>query len=141
MRQNDCRRGPRLIPILIAVLATACSARPVLYPNAHLTAVGKDKADTEIAECMHLADENISSRKAGQVAKSSAIGAGVGAAAGAAGGAVVGHAGRGAAVGAASGGAGGIMHGLFRASQPSPTYKNFVNHCLRERGYEPLGWE
>ena len=130
-----------IILFALAVFIQACAARPVLYPNAHLKTVGQAKADAEIAECIQLADENISSHKAEQVAKGSAVGAGVGAAAGAAGGAVLGHAGRGAAVGAAGGGAGGLMHGIFRSSQPTSTYKNFVNHCLKDRGYEPIGWE
>ncbi len=29
----------------------------------------------------------------------------------------------------------------FRASRPSLTYKTFVNRCLREKGYDPIGWE
>jgi outer membrane lipoprotein SlyB len=125
----------------LAIFIGACAARPVLYPNAHLKTVGQAEADAEIAACMQLADENISSHKAEEVAKDSAVGAGVGAAAGAAGGAVLGNAGRGAAVGAAGGGAGGLMRGIFRSSQPTATYKNFVNHCLKDRGYEPIGWE
>jgi len=60
---------------------------------------------------------------------------------GAAGGAVRGSPGTGAAVGAATGTTAGFLRGLFKAGEPSPVYKNFVNHCLRERGYEPVGWQ
>ena len=69
----------------------------------------------------------------------------IGAAAGAAGGAVVGRAGTGAAVGAAGGGAAGVtrglIHGLKRKQSPSPVYKTFVNRCLREKNYDPIGWQ
>ena len=58
-----------------------------------------------------------------------------------AGGAVLGRAGRGAAVGAATGATGGFLRGLFKGRQPSQVHKRFVDKCLRDRGYEPLGWE
>jgi len=35
----------------------------------------------------------------------------------------------------------GRLRGLFKAREPSPVYKNFVDRCLRERGYEPIGWK
>jgi hypothetical protein len=34
------------------------------------------------------------------------------------------------------------MHSIFSGGGgPSPAYRNFVDHCLRERGYDPVGWE
>jgi hypothetical protein len=33
------------------------------------------------------------------------------------------------------------MRSLFRTDQPSQAYRSFVDRCLRERGYEPVGWE
>jgi hypothetical protein len=57
------------------------------------------------------------------------------------GGAVVGHPGRGAMVGAASGATAGFLRGLFRRAPPSNAYKQFVQRCLKERGYDPVGWE
>jgi len=44
-------------------------------------------------------------------------------------------------IGAASGATGGLLRGLFRKSPPSEAYKQFVNRCLKERGYDPVGWE
>jgi hypothetical protein len=32
------------------------------------------------------------------------------------------------------------MRSIFSRPQPSGAYKNFVDRCLRERGYEPVGW-
>jgi hypothetical protein len=54
---------------------------------------------------------------------------------------VVGELGRGAGVGAATGATAGLIRGLFKASQPSPVYKSFVERCLQEKGYEPIGWK
>jgi hypothetical protein len=45
-----------------------------------------------------------------------------------------------AAAGAAGGGASGLLSGLFRGSKPSPTHMNYVDRCLREKGYEVIGW-
>jgi hypothetical protein len=126
---------------LVLLLWGCASHSPVLYPNAHLTRVGEAQAQQDIAECKQLADQYLKEGGAGTVAGSTAVGGGAGAAIGAAGGAVGGSPGTGAAVGAATGATAGFLRGLFKAAEPSPVYKNFVNHCLRERGYEPVGWE
>ena len=133
----------KALAVLVSVLTlSACAAsRPVLYPNAHLARVGQGQAEQDVAACRGLADQYIASGGAGTVAGSTAVGWGAGAAIGAAGGAVRGSAGTGAAVGAATGATAGFLRGLFKAGEPSPVYKNFVNHCLRERGYEPVGWQ
>ena len=50
----------------------------------------------------------------------------------------------GAAVGAAAGAAGaaaGAVRGGFDAADPNPTYRRFVERCLRERGYDVIGWQ
>jgi hypothetical protein len=132
-----------LCPFTFALLAACAAPRPVLYPNAHLQEVGKDQASVDIAQCEDMAKDagaSPSDGKAGQAAGSTAAGAGIGAAAGAAGGAVVGHAGRGAAIGAVGGATGGLLRGLFRRPQPSHAYTNFVDRCLKERGYDVTGW-
>lgn len=129
---------------LMVLLITACSPKPILYPNAHYQEVGEDVADQDIEACKEMAKDagaKPSQGKTGQVAGGTAAGGAVGSAAGAVGGAVVGHPGRGAMVGAASGATAGFLRGLFRKSPPSNAYKQFVQRCLTERGYEPVGWE
>jgi hypothetical protein len=129
---------------LFTLLAAACAPKPILYPNAHYQQVGQAAAEQDIAECTAMAKEagaKPSQGKTGQVAGGTVAGGAVGSAAGAVGGAVVGHPGRGAMVGAASGATAGFLRGLFRRSPPSQAYKQFVNRCLQERGYEPVGWE
>ena len=65
-------------------------------------------------------------------------GAAIGAVAGAVSG---GGAGTGAAIGAATGATAGVVHGAATSVEPSPIYKGFVDRCLRERGYEVIGWQ
>lgn len=131
--------------LLLALSLSACSApKPILYPNAHYQQVGEAGAEQDIEQCAELAKEagaKPSAGKGGQVAGGTVAGGAVGSAAGAVGGAVVGHPGRGAMIGAASGATGGFLRSLFRRSQPSEAYKQFVSRCLRERGYDPVGWE
>lgn len=131
--------------LIIMFLVAGCAAsKPILYPNAHLQQVGKEVADRDINECREMAKDAgaiASQGKSGQVAGSTAVGGAIGSAAGAVGGAVVGHPGRGAMVGAASGATAGFLRGLFRRSAPNNAYKQFVQRCLQERGYDPMGWE
>jgi hypothetical protein len=126
-------------------LAGCATSRPILYPNAHYQSVSAEAAEREIAECRKLA-ETAGAREepgdAGHVAGSTAVGAGIGAAGGAVGGAISGSAGLGAAAGAAGGAVAGVLGGLFsRKQKPDAAYRNFVDRCLRERGYEPTGWQ
>jgi len=131
--------------LIIMLLVSGCAApKPILYPNAHSQQVGKEVADRDIDECREMAKDagaTASQGKSGQVAGSTVVGGAIGSAAGAVGGAVVGHPGRGAMVGAASGATAGFLRGLFRRSPPSNAYKQFVQRCLKERGYDPVGWE
>ena len=64
----------------------------------------------------------------------------MGGAAGGAAGAVVGRPGRGAAAGAAGAGAGTLTREVIRSGDPDPIFRSFVEKCLREKGYEPIGW-
>ena len=34
----------------------------------------------------------------------------------------------------------GAVHGAFQ-NDANPTYRNFVQRCLRERGYDVIGWQ
>jgi hypothetical protein len=134
----------------LGVLIAGCATqRPVLYPNDQMRRDGQATADQAIAQCMAEADDYVSSggathQKSRDVAKGTATGAAIGGATGAVGGAIGGSAGRGAAVGAATGATAGFLgsiFGVFGSDGPSPTYRNYVERCLRERGYEPIGWE
>jgi uncharacterized protein YcfJ len=129
---------------LAALLLIGCASierRPILYPNAHYTSVGRSVADRDIASCMEAARVfGADGDRGADVARDTMTGALVGAAAGGAWGAVRGDAAERALAGAAAGGAGGLTRGVVKASEPSSTYRQFVQRCLRDRGYEVIGW-
>jgi hypothetical protein len=136
--------------LLFFHIGGCATQRPVLYPNEHFKRTGREASERQIDECLREAEAYVSSNgRAGEVAGSAAGSAGtgaiVGAAAGAAGGAVLGHAGRGAAAGAAGGAAGGLTRGAIRGAsasgRPDPIVRNYVNRCLREKGFDVIGWK
>lgn len=141
-----------LIPA-VAILLTACattganspSARPVLYPNATLNRVGDAKAREEADQCMARASaagltpeerNNEVGRRAGEAAATAGVAAAVGALIQGRGPESAVRAGAGsAAVGASAGAVSGSFH-----TQPSVTYRHFVQRCLGEKGFEVIGW-
>ena len=116
-----------LISGSIAFGLSACSTTgPIIYPNTYFLSMGKAAAEKDIEVCRKLA-ESAGARegdvKLGNVATSTAMGAGVG---------------------AASGAVAGLLRGVLlssKSSQPNQTYINFVSRCLEEKGYEVTGWQ
>ena len=138
------RHATVIVGVLAALSGCAGQPRPVLYPNAHLSAVGQAQADADLAECRRLAEGAGAyggAREGEQAARDAAAGGAIGGATGAVGGAILGRPGTGAAFGAATGATANFMRSLFRRDQPSQAYRGFVDRCLRERGYDPVGWE
>jgi hypothetical protein len=130
--------------IAVLTMAGCASTRPILYPNEHYKAAGKEAAERDIESCIELAEAagaDSAGSDAGDAAARTAGGAAVGAASGAVGGAIVGAAGSGSAIGAASGATAGLLHWIFSKPQRSPAFENYVNRCLQERGYQPVGWD
>ena len=134
-------------PLWLAVagiLLAACTGtpNPVLYPNAHLQTVGQAAAERDIAQCRQLASTSgVAEQRSGQVGSNAATGAAVGGASAGAWGLVRGNAAENALAGAAAGAAAGTVRGAIKNSETSPVYKNFVQKCLRDRGYEVIGWQ
>lgn len=129
------------------LLAGGCAARrPVLYPNDQYQRVGDAVAQRDTDECMQRADIYVKTGSAaghvaGNAATETAVGGASGAAIGAVGGAISGNAGEGAAVGAATGATAGLLHSIFsQSASTDPVFNNFVERCLHEKGYEPIGW-
>lgn len=129
-----------LLAAATLALGACASQRPVLYPDQGYARGGPDQAQRAIDECMARAEAAGLDYSDGDVAGRTARGGVIGGAGGAAAGAVFGDTGKGAAVGAAHGAATGLFRGLFARGNPDPVYRNFVNRCLRERGYDPIGW-
>jgi hypothetical protein len=127
-----------------AVAGCASEPHPILYPNDHLNAVGQAQADADLADCRRMAESAGASGGSGQgerAAKGAGVGGAVGGATGAVGGAILGAPGTGAALGAATGATAGLLRSWFTKGEPSQAYRGFVDRCLRERGYDPVGWE
>jgi outer membrane lipoprotein SlyB len=126
---------------IFILIGCAANQRPILYPNEKLSRVGQDQAQQDIDQCMQMAEAYVKKHQDSKVAEGAVKGGAIGAAAGAAVGAVRGDFGRVLAEGAAGGAAGGATYGLFKAAEPSPIYKEFVDRCLRDKGYQSLGWQ
>ncbi len=127
--------------LLLAVLVGCTPKRPVLYPNAQLRDAGAEGAKQDVDDCLALAAGDGYERNPGKtVVGSTAGGAAAGAAIGTAVGAVLGNAGKGAGAGAAGGATRGLLRGGATARNPDPIQRRYVEECLLERGYKPIGW-
>ncbi|CAH2032090.1 glycine zipper family protein [Trichlorobacter ammonificans] len=127
--------------VAFCIMSGCAAQRPVLYPNDRYKAVGEEKAQQEIDHCLKLADDaGTDDDRAAELAKRTGTAVVVGGATGAVVGAITGAVGRGSLVGAAAGGSVALLSGLFKASEPTPIYKRFVEFCLFEKGYQPIGW-
>jgi len=140
------RLHPHVISVAIGAMLFALSGcatqRPVLYPNAKYNQAGPEVAQRDVDDCIRLAEQHGITHGGGEkVARRGAEGAAVGGAAGAAAGAVRGDVGRGAGVGAAAGAAAGATRGAIHSGEPGGVYKGFVQRCLREKGYDVIGWK
>ena len=140
-----------LLAVALAVVGCAATgsqspnARPVLYPNATLNRVGDGVARAEVDACMARAQ----SAGLSPVEQSNAVGqrAGQGAAVGgvaAAVGALV--TGRNldsiftsGLAGAAVGGSAGAVSGAMQ-NRPSSLYRQYVQRCVSDKGFEVIGW-
>ena len=141
-----------LSAIALATALAGCATtppaanRPQLYPNATFNRIGESAANAEIDACLAKAQAAGHSPAANDnaTAQGAARGGVMGGVAGVVGGLVTG---RGieeslklgvasAAVGGAVGAAGGAM----RPTHVNPTYRNFVQRCVSEKGLEIIGW-
>jgi hypothetical protein len=101
----------------VIVITGCASQRPVLYPNEHIRRVGSIVADRDIDDCIRRAEESRSASDAK----------------------AAGEAGTGASARVPSSPAATIS-GLFGKPELSSIQKVFVNKCLRDKGYDPIGW-
>ncbi|MEO7159536.1 MAG: glycine zipper family protein [Polaromonas sp.] len=122
------------------------SARPVLYPNVMLNRIGDSQGRMEVNACMSRAqasglspsqNTNEVGRRAGEGAATAGVASIVGALITGRGSDGVLRAG---AAGAAVGGSAGAVSGAFHNDRPNGVYRNFVQRCLSEKGFEVIGW-
>ncbi len=134
-----------ILAILITLMFFGCGStkKPVLYPNAHLNYVGQYQADADINYCMQAAEASGANRgQGGEVVTNTAKAGAVGGATGAVVGAISSSSdiGRGAAIGGAGAATAALVGGTFKASEPTSIYIQYVERCLRDKGYDPIGW-
>ncbi len=121
------------------------SAKPVLYPNAALTRVGDAQAKAEVDGCMARAGQAglTPDQKNNQVGRRAGEGAATAGVASAVGALITGRSSdilRAGATGAAIGGSAGAVSGAFNSDKVNPVYRQFVQRCLSEKGFDVIGW-
>ena len=127
--------------LLIIILLVSCSSpRPVLYPNNKYKSVGKAQTKKDTDKCLKLADEYVESDDGKKIVKGIGVGAIAGAAIGAVSGIFTGDIGGGAAFGGAVGGTAGGVSGAAESLSPDQLKQRFTDKCLRDKGYRPMGW-
>jgi|SRR5579885_510028 len=128
---NEVRKSVFLVPgiLLVTTFLSACgSPRPILYPNAHLKAVGPEVAEYDVDLCRRLAEEGMAT--------------GSGPATGATAGPLIGgDPGRALVAGSAAQANVGLLSSLFGSDNAELARRPMVERCLRERGYVPVGWK
>lgn len=129
--------------VLTLLQGAGCAGKkPVLYPNRTLVSAGQELARDDVERCVQSAEDyGMDTRRGERVAERTVERGAMGGAAGAAGGAVLGNAATGAATGAAAGAAAGFVRGIFRSREPDPLHKRYVEICLRNEGYQVIGWK
>jgi len=134
----------KITPVLLAlflITSAACTSKPVLYPNAQYKKAGEAKVSNDIDYCMAFAEKSVGKDSRGKTSVKSGVQGGlIGGAIGLGIGIVTGSPGTSAMAGAAGGAAGGAVSGAVQDDSNS-LYKKFVERCLREKGYEPMGWK
>lgn len=130
-------RSPALVLVVpLALGLVSCTSQPVVYG-------GGTVAQADIDDCRRLARAaGAGGADGARIARETAVGAAAGGAATGIYGAVRGDddVGNRTAAGAAAGAAVGLVRGVSRSGEPSGTFKSYVNRCLRERGYDVVGW-
>ena len=134
----------RLVPAIgLALMVAGCApARPILYPNDLYREVGEPAAQEDVNHCIELAETHgfPTEKQPEEAAEGAARGGIIGAIVGGAIGWVFGNPGRGAAAGAAGGGTRGGIGGYESSGANDPTYRRFIETCLRDKGYQVIGW-
>ena len=153
MTDHHLKHSAWPLPLAILLLLAGCattgpnssSAKPVLYPNATLTRVGEAQGRLEADNCIAKATHaglspdqktNDVGRRAGEGAAIAGVASVVGALITGRGSDVL----RAGATGAAVGGSAGAVSGAFHHDKASPVYRQFVQRCLSEKGFDVIGW-
>ena len=120
-------------------------ARPVIYSAATPTAAVQQRQTNETNDCIARAQGQglTPDEKNNEAARRAGVGAATGGVAAAVGALVTGRGVEGVmrsgAAGAAVGGAAGGVSGAM-SERASATYRNYVQRCLSDKGFQVIGW-
>ncbi|MFM6993241.1 MAG: glycine zipper family protein [Rhodoferax sp.] len=121
------------------------SARPVIYSAAAPTAAAQAQQQAATDDCIGRAQAQglTPDEKNNETGRRAAQGAATGGVAAAVGALVTGRnvdgVVRAGAAGAAVGGSAGAVSGAM-SERPSATYRNYVQRCLGDKGFQVIGW-
>ncbi|MCP5406319.1 MAG: cell envelope biogenesis protein OmpA [Chromatiaceae bacterium] len=137
---------PSLLLLLLLPLSLAgCASgpkRPLFYFSSHEQPVSKVQSDWDTDQCMALARQaGVAENRDGEVGRKAASGALLGGIAAGAWSLVRGGGGENLLAGAVAGGATGAAKGAIDSTEQSPIFRRYVERCLRERGYDVIGWK
>lgn len=125
----------------LLIVSGCAQKRPVLYQNAHYKQTSSEQREKDIDYCIKQGQENIGETSRGKKAVSGGVtGSIIGGAVGLGVGIITGNPGRSTAAGALGGGAGGAAGGALSDSG-NALFRKYVDRCLREKGYDPIGWK
>ena len=121
------------------------AVEPVLYPNDTLKRVGEAQGQMDAQACTGSAEAAglTPNEKSDEIERRAGEGAAIGGVASTVGALIRGGtqgALRAAATGAALGGSAGAVSGAFHNNRPNATYRSFVQRCLRDKGFDVIGW-
>ena len=135
------------VALVCAAVLSGCAtpmAKPAFYPIAHYQSVGPARAEADVQACANLAQQSdvgaVNKVDVGRAAAAGAAGVGT---AGVVGSLLSGHKPdlKNIAAGAAAIGVGGAAATAAGQSVGgSSLYRQFVQQCLAERGYQVIGW-
>ena len=134
------RRPVIALSLAAALLAGCATPKVALYPDAHYKSLPKETVQQDVGDCDAKAKEFVKTNKGRIVAKHTGAGAFFGAFLGVVAGAFTGDYGGAIAQGAAMGAATGLASGAIHANSPEGVHRKFVEYCLIEKGYRPMGW-
>ena len=147
MKKHIAISGLAALTCVVVLGLSGCAtpvAKPAFYPNAHYQYVGPAQAQADAQACANLAQRSevgaVNKVDAGRAAAAGAAGVGT---AGVVGSLLSGHKPdlKNIAAGAAAIGAGGAAATAAGQSVGgSSLYRQFVQQCLAERGYQVIGW-
>lgn len=133
------------VSLLLPLLLLACAGgqkRPIFYQSSYEVPLDRAQLDQDVDACFAAArNAGVQERRDGEIGRKSASGALLGGVAAGAWGLIRGDGGERLLAGAVAGGATGAAKGAIDSTEQNPVFRRYVERCLRDLGYEVIGWQ